>query len=213
MEGGLSHTWHLGMVHSTRSHASELLKHRYLGLDSEGSKVQNFWRSLLSPSPWITFSANQPGLSCFLTHYHRRSIYVFISHSLPRTVNRLGLSAKKTLAPLNHARHSASSVSWTISMINLLYFFKLPHSKFFWSLRSFLCFSLWRTPIIADRSRSNPQVGSHPGIFLNLIFFVSFLIFLSYRIFKRGHRNGPSNIALGSSQPGVPTREGMGAIL
>jgi len=117
MEGGLIPTRHLSMVHST----AELLKHRYLGLDSEGSKVQKFWRSLSSPSPWIIFSANQPGLSCFSKHYHRRSISVFISHSLPRTVNQLGLSVKKTLAPLNRACHS--SVSWSISMSNLLDFF------------------------------------------------------------------------------------------
>jgi len=190
------------MVHST----AELLKHRYLGLDSEGSKVQNFWRSLLSPSPWIIFSANQPGLSCFSKHYHRRSTYVFISRSLPRTVNQVGLSVKQTLAPLNRAWHSP--VSWIISMSNLLSFFKPPHSKFFWSLHSFSCFSLWRTPIVEDRSRSNPQAAGYPGIFLNLIFFVYFLISLSYRIFKRGHKNGPSNIAFGCSQQSVPMQEG-----
>ena len=131
---------------------------------------------------------------------------VFISHSLPRTVNQLSLLA--TLAPLNGAWHSASSVSWIISMSNLFNFFKLTHSKFFWSLHSFLCFSLWCTPIIANQPRSNPQAASHPGIFLNLIFFVYFLISLSYRIFKRGCKNGPSNIAFGCSQQSVPIQEG-----
>ena len=45
-------------------------------------------------------------------------------------------------------------------------------------------------------------------IFLNLIFFVSFLISLSYRPFKQGHRSGPPNIAFRCSQASIPAREG-----
>jgi len=44
--------------------------------------------------------------------------------------------------------------------------------------------------------------------FLLSSFFHIFLIFLSYRPSKQGHRNGSSNIALGYSQPSVPNQEG-----
>ena len=59
--------------------------------------------------------------------------------------------------------------------------------------------------------KKQPPSNQYYRYFLNLIFFVSFLISLSYRTsgpFKQGHRNVPSNIALESRWPGVPTQQG-----
>ena len=172
------HARHLGIAHSMGSHAPELLKHWCLGSDSEGSKVQNFWRLLLSPSPyssWIICLAYRPGLSCLLKHYYQHSIYFSLLHFLSWTANRLSLSAKKMLASPNHPQHSTSFVSWIISITNLLSFFnmKLLYSHFFWSLQFLLCFLL--VPIITNWPGNNCQAPSCPAcMFFTLIFFSYF---------------------------------------
>jgi len=90
-------------------------------------------------------------------------------------------------------------------MINLLNFFKMKllYSNFFVLFRVFHCGAYLSSQIDQEATTERLLVQVYFEIF-----FVSFLISLSYRPFKRGRRSGPSNIALGCSRPGVPIQEG-----